>query len=89
MRIGYITPLHGRPDAPPAPSWSSVLELARTAEAVGFDMFVYEDALLYRSEEATDGSWDATVISGGLRVSSWARASPPPKTSLILKVTAD
>lgn len=67
MRIGLITGLHGRPEGDtPAPTWESVLTLARTAEDAGFDMFVYEDALLYRSEEATDGGWEAMTISGGL-----------------------
>ncbi len=40
--------------------------LARTAEDVGFDMFVYEDALLYRGETASDGVWESMTISGGL-----------------------
>lgn len=67
MRIGLITELRGRPggDTHP-PTWGSVARLARTAEDVGFDMFVYEDALLYRSEEATSGVWESMTISGGL-----------------------
>lgn len=69
MRIGLITQLHGRPggDTRP-PTWESVALLARTAEDVGFDMFVYEDALLYRGEEATNGGWESMTISGGLAI---------------------
>lgn len=52
MRIGLITQLHGRPDGDTAaPSWQSISERAATAEAAGFDMFVFEDALLYRGKE--------------------------------------
>lgn len=69
MRIGLITPLHGRPGADTAaPTWESVARLARTAEDVGFDMFVYEDALLYVGEKGKDGVWESMVISGGLAV---------------------
>ncbi len=64
MRLGLINQLHGRPDgATPAPSWRSISERAAAAEAVGFDMFVFEDALLYRSEAATDGVWESVVIA--------------------------
>lgn len=67
MRIGLITQLHGRPDADlPAPSWASLRERAITAEAVGFDTFVFEDALLYRGENATDGVWESFSIAAAL-----------------------
>lgn len=67
MRIGLVNELHGRPggDAPP-PSWSSVSSRARVAEDVGFDSFVYEDALLYRGDTSADGCWEAVSISGAL-----------------------
>jgi alkanesulfonate monooxygenase SsuD/methylene tetrahydromethanopterin reductase-like flavin-dependent oxidoreductase (luciferase family) len=69
MRIGLITPLNGRPDGDrPPPTWESVARLAHTAEDVGFDMFVYEDALLYRGAEATNGLWESMAISAGLAV---------------------
>jgi alkanesulfonate monooxygenase SsuD/methylene tetrahydromethanopterin reductase-like flavin-dependent oxidoreductase (luciferase family) len=46
MRLGLINQLHGRPDGTtPAPSWKSISERAAAAEAAGFDMFVFEDAL--------------------------------------------
>lgn len=51
MRLGLINQLHGRPDGPvPAPNWKSISDRATAAEAAGFDMFVFEDALLYRGE---------------------------------------
>lgn len=67
MRIGLINQLHGRPDGPtPPPSWKSISERAAVAEATGFDMFVFEDGLLYRGEEATDGVWESVVIAAAL-----------------------
>lgn len=67
MRIGLINQLHGRPDGPtPPPSWETVSQRALTAEAVGFDTFVFEDALMYRSDEATDGVWESMSIAAAL-----------------------
>jgi len=67
MRIGLINELHGRPNTEmPAPSWDSIRERATTAETVGFDMFVFEDALLYRGEESTDGSWESVSVAGAV-----------------------
>jgi len=67
MRIGLITQLHGRPGGDtPAPSWKSISKRAITAEAAGFDMFVFEDALLYRGEEATDGVWESVSIAAAV-----------------------
>ena len=69
MRIGLITQLHGRPDADP-PSWESVRARARTAEAIGFDSFVFEDALLYRGNGSADGCWESFSIAAALAVST-------------------
>ena len=67
MRIGLITQLHGRPDGDtPAPTWESIRERATTAEAVGFDMFVFEDALLYRGDQTTDGVWESVSIAAAV-----------------------
>ena len=67
MNIGLITQLHGRPNGKtPAPSWESISERATTAEAAGFDIFVFEDALLYRGEEATDGVWESVSIAAAV-----------------------
>ena len=67
MRIGLINELNGRPgtDEPP-PSWDSIRERATTAERIGFDMFVFEDALLYRGETATNGVWESASIAAAL-----------------------
>ena len=67
MRIGLIIGLHGSEGSrPPAPTWDSILDGARTAEAVGFDSVVFEDALLYRGSESTEGCWESVAIAGAL-----------------------
>ena len=72
MRIGLINELHGRPGGPtPAPTWASISERATTAEEVGFDSFVFEDALLYRWPDGnTDGVWESASIAAGLAVAT-------------------
>ena len=54
----------------PGPTWNSVRDLATTAESVGFDMFVFEDALLYRHEESSDGVWESVSIAGAIAAST-------------------
>ena len=67
MRIGLIAQLHGRPGGDLHPTWESVRSLARTAEDVGFDMFVFEDALVYRwDQDTTDGCWESMTIAAAL-----------------------
>jgi alkanesulfonate monooxygenase SsuD/methylene tetrahydromethanopterin reductase-like flavin-dependent oxidoreductase (luciferase family) len=66
MRIGLINELHGRPATDKHPTWKSLRERARAAEAVGFDIFVFEDALMYRGEDQTDGVWESVAIAGAL-----------------------
>lgn len=70
MRIGLIAQLHGRPGGVLEPSWESIKGLATAAERVGFDMFVFEDVLMYRGEDATDGSWESMTIAGALAAST-------------------
>jgi alkanesulfonate monooxygenase SsuD/methylene tetrahydromethanopterin reductase-like flavin-dependent oxidoreductase (luciferase family) len=65
MRIGLINPLHGAP-GPEAPSWTQLSERARLAEEAGFDIFVFEDALMYRGESRTEGVWESMTIAGAL-----------------------
>ncbi len=69
MRIGLIAQLHGRPDTHP-PTWDSVRDLALTAQAVGFDSFVFEDALLYRGDDSTDGCWESFSMAAALAVAT-------------------
>ncbi len=67
MRIGLINQLHGGPGgAQPAPTWESISTRAVAAEAAGFDIFVFEDSLLYRWEEHTDGVWESVSIAAAL-----------------------
>jgi len=67
MRIGLINQLHGRAGGdPPAPTWAWIKERALAAEAAGFDVFVFEDALLYGGEEAPDGVWESMSIAAAL-----------------------
>lgn len=70
MRIGVIAQLHGRPGGALEPSWESINRLATVAERVGFDMFVFEDVLMYRGDEATDGCWESMTIAGALAAST-------------------
>ena len=66
MDIGLIAQLHGRPGGKLNPRWMSVLALAEAAERSGFDMFVFEDALMYRRDEHTDGCWESGAIAGAV-----------------------
>jgi alkanesulfonate monooxygenase SsuD/methylene tetrahydromethanopterin reductase-like flavin-dependent oxidoreductase (luciferase family) len=66
MRIGLINELHGRPGSDRDTNWEQVRERALAAEAVGFDMFVFEDALMYRTEDVTYGVWESMTIAGAL-----------------------
>ena len=70
MRVGLIAQLHGRPGGDLNPSWNSVHGLATRAEEVGFDMFVFEDVLMYRGETATDGCWESMTIAGAVAAST-------------------
>lgn len=71
MRIGLINQLHGRPGGDqPAPTWTSVSARAVAAEAAGFDIFVFEDALVYRGEDHTDGVWESVSMAAALAATS-------------------
>ena len=70
MRIGVIAQLHGRPGGALEPSWESIRRLATVAERAGFDMFAFEDVLMYRGEDATDGCWESMTIAGALAAST-------------------
>jgi alkanesulfonate monooxygenase SsuD/methylene tetrahydromethanopterin reductase-like flavin-dependent oxidoreductase (luciferase family) len=65
MRIGLINQLHGKP-GPDQPTWESLRTRAAAAEVVGFDIFVFEDALLYRSEVDSTGCWESVSIAAAL-----------------------
>jgi len=87
MRIGLINELHGRPDGDvPAPTWASISKRATTAEALGFDAFVFEDALLYKGQDTTDGVWESVSIAGAIaatttRIDFWQSVINSPYRS--------
>jgi alkanesulfonate monooxygenase SsuD/methylene tetrahydromethanopterin reductase-like flavin-dependent oxidoreductase (luciferase family) len=67
MRIGLINQLNGSPDSDRTPpTWLSIHERVAVAELAGFDMFVFEDGLLYRTDEATNGLWESVSIAAAL-----------------------
>jgi alkanesulfonate monooxygenase SsuD/methylene tetrahydromethanopterin reductase-like flavin-dependent oxidoreductase (luciferase family) len=67
MKIGLYIRLFGRPDAQvAAPSWPSVREQAVAAEAAGFDLVVFEDALLYPGDGGSDGVWEAVSMAAAV-----------------------
>lgn len=68
MRIGLVNQLHGRPGGvSPAPTWESISARLAAAGAAEFDIFVFEDALLYRWEGGgTDGVWESVSMAGAL-----------------------
>ena len=71
MRIGLVNQFRGRPGAArPAPTWPSIHERVAVAEAVGFDMFVFEDALLYRGAEKTEGGWESMAVAAAIAAST-------------------
>jgi alkanesulfonate monooxygenase SsuD/methylene tetrahydromethanopterin reductase-like flavin-dependent oxidoreductase (luciferase family) len=71
VRIGMIAQLNGRPGGTePAPTWERVRTMASTAEAVGFDAFVFEDALLYRGAKETNGCLESMSVAAALAVST-------------------
>lgn len=71
MRIGLINPLHGPATDPElAPTWEWIKNRAMAAEAVGFDSFVFEDALLYRDEELSQGCLESVSVAAALAAST-------------------
>lgn len=68
MRIGLVIGLHGGPPGGEreSPRWTGIRDLARTAEDIGFDLVVLEDALLYRDEDETVGYWEATTMAAAI-----------------------
>lgn len=62
-----INQLHGRPGGDRlTPTWESISARAKAAEAAGFDVFVFEDALLYRDDRETNGVWESLSIAAAL-----------------------
>jgi alkanesulfonate monooxygenase SsuD/methylene tetrahydromethanopterin reductase-like flavin-dependent oxidoreductase (luciferase family) len=72
VKIGLYIRLLGRPDAAaPPPSWSSVRAQALAAEAAGFDLVVFEDALLYPDDGGSIGVWESvSMVAAAAAVTS-------------------
>ena len=67
MRIGYITSLRGRAgEGAVAANWNSISDQANAAEAAGFDMFVFEDALMWQRQDITEGVWESVSIAAAV-----------------------
>jgi alkanesulfonate monooxygenase SsuD/methylene tetrahydromethanopterin reductase-like flavin-dependent oxidoreductase (luciferase family) len=65
VRIGLIIAIHGRPGE--VPSWRHVRDQVLAAEAVGFDLAVIEDALLYPSDDGPSvGYWESVSMLGAM-----------------------
>ena len=64
MRIGIIIGLHGRQGE--APGWPTIRDQVRAAEAVGFDLAVIDDALLYSSDGGPEGYWESVAMAGAM-----------------------
>lgn len=67
MKVGIYIRLFGRPgsDRPP-PSWASIRDQARAAEAAALDLVVLEDALLYESESGNLGVWEGATMAAAV-----------------------
>jgi alkanesulfonate monooxygenase SsuD/methylene tetrahydromethanopterin reductase-like flavin-dependent oxidoreductase (luciferase family) len=67
MRLGVAIPLLALPEGRyPVPRWEDIHTRARTAEEVGFDLVVLEDALSWPLDEVTGGAWESIALLGGL-----------------------
>ena len=65
MRVGLVVPLHGTETS--APSWPLIREQVRVAEAVGFDLVVMEDALLYAGGDGDSvGYWESVSMAAAI-----------------------
>ncbi|MGH2446064.1 MAG: LLM class flavin-dependent oxidoreductase [Candidatus Limnocylindria bacterium] len=69
MRIGIIIGLHGPQGR--APTWRHIRDQVLAAEAVGFDVAVVEDALLYPGQTGPSaGSWESVAMVAAMAVAT-------------------
>jgi alkanesulfonate monooxygenase SsuD/methylene tetrahydromethanopterin reductase-like flavin-dependent oxidoreductase (luciferase family) len=67
VKIGLYIRLLGRPGTePPPPSWASVRDQALAAEAAGFDLVVFEDALMLPDEAGSLGVWESVSMAAAV-----------------------
>lgn len=96
MKIGLYIRLLGRPGtAPPPPAWSSVRAQALAAEAAGFDLVVFEDALLYPDDGGSLGVWESVsmvaavaAITSRIGIGHAVLNSPYRQPALTAKIAA-
>lgn len=96
MKIGLYIRLLGRPGtAPPPPSWPSVRDQALAAEAAGFDLVVFEDALLYPDDGGSMGVWESVsmvaavaAVTSTIGVGHAVLNSPYRQPALTAKIAA-
>jgi alkanesulfonate monooxygenase SsuD/methylene tetrahydromethanopterin reductase-like flavin-dependent oxidoreductase (luciferase family) len=62
VRIGLVIGLNGDEGDHPAPSWEQIRAQAIAAEAAGFDLVVFEDALYFDGV----GMWEAMAMAGAI-----------------------
>jgi alkanesulfonate monooxygenase SsuD/methylene tetrahydromethanopterin reductase-like flavin-dependent oxidoreductase (luciferase family) len=71
MKIGLYIRLLGRPDGDDAaPRWASIRDQAIAAEAAGFDLVVFEDALQYDDDPSPLGVWESVSIVAAVAAST-------------------
>jgi alkanesulfonate monooxygenase SsuD/methylene tetrahydromethanopterin reductase-like flavin-dependent oxidoreductase (luciferase family) len=67
MRIGFMFRTFGAPGSDrPVPTWEMVRDSYLAADRAGFDVFTYEDALMYRTEDVTYGVMESMSLSAAL-----------------------
>lgn len=67
MRIGFMFRTFGAPGGDrPVPTWEMVRHSYLAADRVGFDVFTYEDALMYRTDDITYGVMESMSLSAAL-----------------------
>jgi len=96
VKIGLYVRLLGRPGTtPPPPSWPSVRDQALAAEAAGFDLVVFEDALLYPDDGGSMGVWESVsmvaavaAVTSTIGVGHAVLNSPYRQPALTAKIAA-
>jgi probable F420-dependent oxidoreductase len=78
FKIGVFVPHWEQPWSGRGPSWSEIADIARSAEAVGFDSFWLPDHLLYHFPDVQQqGAWDAWSLLAALAATTEAMEIAP------------
>jgi alkanesulfonate monooxygenase SsuD/methylene tetrahydromethanopterin reductase-like flavin-dependent oxidoreductase (luciferase family) len=72
MRIGLVVELNGTDSGGerPVERWEGILDQVRSAERIGFDSIVFEDALLLEYGGEPRGLWESVAIAGAIAAST-------------------